>query len=143
MNQRFPLFFPELRPFFLEGQEIFRLSGPVNFVHTRTIVDPRYGGKVTGKVGNTTVGLLFANDEAPGNLDDTTDRAYGKTANVVIGRLRYDLYAESHVGLILTDREFLGGYSRLGGADGNFRLNNATSVGFRAVTSQNLSLIHI
>ncbi len=137
VNQRFPLFFSELRPFFLEGQEIFRLSGPVNFVHTRTIVDPRYGGKVTGKVGNTTVGLLFANDEAPGNLDDTTDRAYGKTANVVIGRLRYDLYAESHVGLILTDREFLGGYSRLGGADGNFRLNNATSVGFRAVTSQN------
>ena len=137
VNQRFPLFFSELRPFFLEGQEIFRLSGPVNFVHTRTILDPRYGGKVTGKVGNTTVGLLFANDEAPGNLDDVGDRAYGKTANVVIGRVRYDLYAESHLGLILTDREFLNGYSRLGGADGNFRLTNATSVGFRAVTSQN------
>ena len=137
VNQRFPLFFSELRPFFLEGQEIFRLSGPVNFVHTRTILDPRYGGKVTGKIGNTTVGLLFANDEAPGNLDDVADRAYGKTANVVIGRVRYDLYAESHLGLILTDREFLNGYSRLGGADGNFRLTDATSVGFRAVTSQN------
>ena len=137
VNQRFPLFFSELRPFFLEGQEIFRLTGPVNFVHTRTIVDPRYGGKVTGKVGNTTVGLLFANDEAPGHLDDATDRAYGKTANVVIGRVRYDLYAESHIGLILTDREFLDGYSRLGGVDGNFRLSDAASFGFRAITTQN------
>ena len=53
VNQRFPLFFPELRPFFLEGQEIFNLPGPINLVHTRTIVDPRFGGKVTGKVGES------------------------------------------------------------------------------------------
>ncbi len=140
VNQRFPLFYPEMRPFFLEGQEIFNMPGPVNFVHTRTIVDPRYGGKLTGKVGNTTVGVLVANDEAPGNLGDAyrdSDFRYGKTADVVIGRVRYDLYAESHIGAIVTDREFLGGYSRLGGLDGNFRLNDATSVGFRAITSQN------
>ena len=139
VNQRFPLFYPELRPFFLEGQEIFNMPGPVNFVHTRTIVDPRYGGKVTGKVGNTTLGVLYANDEAPGNLDDPTARAYGygQTANVVIGRVRYDLYAESHIGAIVTDREFVDGFSRLGGLDGNFRLNDATSIGFRAITTQN------
>ena len=137
VNQRFPVFYPEMRPFFLEGQEIFNMPGPVNFVHTRTIVDPRYGGKLTGKVGNTTMGVLYANDEAPGNLDDAGDFRYGKTADVLIGRVRYDLYAESHLGAIVTDREFLGGYSRLGGLDGNFRLNDATSVGFRAITSQN------
>ena len=140
VNQRFPLFYPEMRPFFLEGQEIFNMPGPVNFVHTRTIVDPRYGGKLTGKVGNTTMGVLVANDEAPGNLGDAfrdNDFRYGKTADVVIGRVRYDLYAESHIGAIVTDREFLGGYSRLGGLDGNFRLNDATSIGFRAITSQN------
>ena len=137
VNQRFPLFFSELRPFFLEGQEIFSLPGPVNFVHTRAIVDPRYGSKVTGKVGKTTLGLLFANDEAPGNLDDATDPAYGKTANVLIARARYDLYSESHIGAILTDREFLDTHSRLAGVDGNFRLSNTTSIGFRAITSQN------
>ena len=140
VNQRFPLFYPEMRPFFLEGQEIFNMPGPVNFVHTRTIVDPRYGGKLTGKVGNTTMGVLVANDEAPGNLGDAyrdSDFRYGKTADVVIGRVRYDLYAESHIGAIVTDREFLGGYSRLGGLDGNFRLSDATSIGFRAITSQN------
>ena len=140
VNQRFPLFFSELRPFFLEGQEIFSLPGPVNFVHTRTIVDPRYGGKVTGKVGKTTLGVLFANDEAPGNLDDTADPAYGKSANVLIARARYDLYSESHIGAILTDREFLDSYSRLGGIDGNFRLSDTTSIGFRAITTQNRGL---
>ena len=137
VNQRFPLFFSELRPFFLEGQEIFSLSAPVNLVHTRTIVDPRYGGKVTGKVGDMTVGFLVANDEAPGKLDDVTDPAYGQTANVMIGRVRYDLYAESHIGIIATDREFSNAYSRVGGVDGNFRLSDATSVGFQAVTSSN------
>ena len=140
VNQRFPLFFSELRPFFLEGQEIFSLPGPVNFVHTRTIVDPRYGGKVTGKVGKTTVGVLVANDEAPGNLDDVSDPAFEKTANVLIGRVRYDLYSESHLGAIVTDREFLDSYSRLVGADGNFRLSDTTSIGFRAITTQNRNL---
>ena len=66
VNQRYPLFFPELRPFFLEGQEVFTLPGQINLLHTRTIVDPRYGAKLTGKVGNTTLGILVANDEAPG-----------------------------------------------------------------------------
>ena len=140
VNQRFPLFFPELRPFFLEGQEIFSLPGPVNFVHTRTIVDPRYGAKLTGKVGKTTLGVLVANDEAPGNLDDVADAAYGKTANVLIGRVRYDLYSESHIGAIVTNREFFDRYSRLVGADGNLRLSDTTSIGFRAITTQNRDL---
>ena len=51
VNQRYPIFFPELRPFFLEGQEIFNVPGPVNFTHTRTIVDPRVGAKLSGKMG--------------------------------------------------------------------------------------------
>ena len=58
VNQRFPLFYSELRPFFLEGQEIFESPGPVTFIHTRTIVDPRFGAKLTGKVGKTMVGLV-------------------------------------------------------------------------------------
>ena len=128
VNQRFPLFFPELRPFFLEGQEIFQTRGPANLLHTRTIVDPRYGGKITGKVGKTTVGLLFANDEAPGKVDDPTDPAFGQTAQFLVGRVRYDLYAESYIGAIVTDREFLDQYSRVGGVDANFRLGRTQTV---------------
>jgi len=129
-NQRFPLFFPELRPFFLEGQEIFTVPGQVNLLHTRTIVDPRYGAKLTGKVGNTTLGALVANDEAPGKVNDLTDPAFGKTSQIFVGRARYDLYAESSVGLIATDRQFLNGYSRVIGADARFRLGRTSALTF-------------
>ena len=136
VNQRFPLFFSELRPFFLEGQEIFQTRGPATLVHTRTIIDPRYGGKVTGKVGNTTIGVLFANDEAPGKVDDPVDTAFGKTAQFLIGRVRYDLYAESYIGAIVTDREFLDQYSRVGGVDANFRLGRSQSLSMSLFQSQ-------
>ena len=140
VNQRFPLFFSELRPFFLEGQEVFDIQGPVTLIHTRTIVDPRYGAKITGKVGKTTLGLLVADDEAPGKLDDRSDPLFGKNATTVAGRVRYDLYSESHLGAIFTDREFLGSYSRMAGVDGRFQVNPTTSADFMAITSQNLDV---
>ena len=135
VNQRFALFFPELRPFFLEGAEIFQLQpAPFTAVHTRTIVDPLYGTKLTGKTGNTTLGVLYTNDEAPGNIEDPEDpAAFGKSSQTFVGRVRYDLYSESFVGAIVTDREFLDGSSRLLGVDSNFRIGNTHSLGVRAV----------
>ena len=133
INQRFALFYPELRPFFLEGAEIFNIRAPITAVHTRTIVDPAYGAKLTGKVGRTTLGVMYANDAAPGNVDDAADPAYGQAAHTFVGRARYDLYAESHIGAILTDRELLDGYSRLAGVDSNFRLGDTHAVAFRAM----------
>jgi hypothetical protein len=120
VNQRFPISYPELRPFFLEGQEIFRIPGPIAFIHTRTIVDPQFGAKLSGKIGKTTLGVLAANDEAPGKVDDRNDRAFGKTAQFVVGRARYDLYRESTTSVIFTNREFLDQYSRALGFDGEF-----------------------
>ena len=140
VNQRFPLFYPELRPFFLEGQEIFQVPGQVNLVHTRTIVDPRQGAKLTGKAGNTTVGVLVANDEAPGLVEGVHPDLQGRTAQVAIARARYDLYAESYLGVIATDREFGDGYSRVGGVDGRFRLGRTSSVSFQAAASQHRNL---
>ena len=139
VNQRFPLFYPELRPFFLEGQEIFQVPGQVNLVHTRTIVDPRQGAKLTGKVGDTTVGVLVANDEAPGLVEGVAPGLQGRTAQVAIARARYDLYAESYLGVIATDREFGDGYSRVGGVDGRFRLGRTSSVSFQAAASEHLN----
>ncbi len=133
INQRFALFYPELRPFFLEGAEIFDIRAPITTVHTRTIVDPAYGAKLTGKVGRTTLGLLYANDAEPGNVDDRADPAFGEAAHTFVGRARYDLYAESHVGAVFTDRELHGGYSRLAGVDSNFRLGDTHAVAFRAM----------
>ena len=139
-NQRYPLFFPELRPFFLEGQEIFDTPGFTNLVHTKTIVDPQIGGKLTGKAGNTTLGVLVANDEAPGKFDDPDAHGFGQTAQFLIGRARYDLYAESYVGAIMTDREFLDSYSRVAGVDGRFRMGQTHSAEFLAVGSSNRDL---
>ena len=136
VNERFAVFYPELRPFFLEGAEIFSIPGPVNAVHTRTIVDPLYGAKLTGKVGRTTVGVLYANDEAPGNADDASAAALGQAADVFVGRVRYDLYAESHIGAIVTSRDFLDSHSRLAGIDSNFRLGSTHSFAFRAMGTQ-------
>ena len=133
VNQRFPTFYPELRPFFVEGAEIFNFSGPVTLVHTRTMVDPDYGAKLTGKVGSLSIGVLAANDRAPGKVEDELDPAFDQRANTFISRARYDLYTESNIGAIFTDREFLDGYSRLIGADSNFRLNRTTSVSARAL----------
>jgi hypothetical protein len=92
-------------------------------IHTRTIVDPAYGGKLTGKVGRTTLGVLAANDEAPGRIVGVGESGFEQSASVFLGRVRYDLYPESYIGAVLTDREFLDGYSRLGGLDAQFRLD--------------------
>ena len=139
-NQRFPLFFPELRPFFLEGQEIFRTPGRTTLLHTKTIVDPQVGGKLTGKVGNTTLGVLLANDAAPGKLDDPQEYGFGRTAQFVVGRARYDMYSESYVGALVTDREFLDSFSRVAAVDGRFRIGQTHSAAFLAATSANREL---
>jgi hypothetical protein len=140
VNQRFALFYRELRPFFLEGAEIFNVFGPINFVHTRTIRDPDWGAKITGKVGRTSVGFLAANDAAAGSVAGLAGPAGDAAANVVIGRARYDLYAESHIGAMVTNRDFLGGYSRMALADGAFRLGRTQSIGFAAVQADNRDL---
>ena len=139
-NQRFDLFFPELRPFFLEGAEIFSLGGPVTMVHTRTIVDPMYGAKLTGKAGSTTVGVMYANDEAAGAIEDPLGPAAGGSAQTFVGRVRYDLYSESHIGAIFTDREFLDSHSRAGGLDSNFRLGDTHALTVRALGTQHRDL---
>ena len=134
-NQRFALFFPEQRPFFLEGQEIFVTATPLSLLHTRTIVDPRFGGKITGKVGDTTLGVMLADDEAAGRLDDPNDPRFGTTAQTFVGRARYDFYSESYLGAIMTAREFGQDHSRVAGVDGRFRLGQTHRVSFLAVGS--------
>ena len=135
-NQRFALFYPEQRPFFLEGQEIFQTATPMTLVHTRTIVDPRFGGKLTGKVGQATLGFVVADDEAAGRLDDAAHPQYGTTAQTVLGRARYDFYAESYLGAIMTAREFGADHNRVAGIDGRFRLGRTHRVSFLAAGSE-------
>src|SRR5215218_3273821 len=64
VNNQFAIFFPEKRPFFLEGADLF--DTPISAVYTRTITDPRWGVRDTGKLGGTTYTFLLTEDEGGG-----------------------------------------------------------------------------
>ena len=104
LNQRFALFFPERRQFFLEGIELF--STPNQLVYTRTVNDPRVGVKLTGKTGGTTFAYLGAVDEQP-----------GPDAVVNVARARRDFGGNSFLGLTATDRTIDGAFNRLVSTD--------------------------
>jgi uncharacterized protein DUF5916/cellulose/xylan binding protein with CBM9 domain len=109
VNERFALFYPEKRPFFLEGIELF--STPNQLVYTRRIVDPLAGGKISGKIGPFGLAHLTAVDE---NVDGTD-----KEALFNVTRLRRDFGSNSVAGVTFTDRSVLdsGDYNRVGAAD--------------------------
>jgi hypothetical protein len=103
-NERFALFIPEKRPFFLEGIELF--NTPNQLVYTRRVVSPSVGAKLTGKVGRFNMAWLAALDDRPG--DD---------ALFNISRLRTDLGGNSFAGVTLTDRRLEGHSNTVVAAD--------------------------
>jgi len=108
VNERFALFYPEKRPFFLEGLEQF--DTPNRLIYTRQIVQPVAGAKLTGKLGGTAVAYL-------GAVDDHTQSSTGSNPVYNLLRLRRDLGASSTGGLVYTDRIDGGDYNRVLGAD--------------------------
>jgi hypothetical protein len=108
VNERFALFFPEKRPFFLEGLEQF--DTPNTLIYMRRVQAPLAGVKLTGKTGRTAIAYLAA-------VDDDDLYAGGKNPVYNLLRLRRDLGQASHVGLAYTD--FIDGadYNRVLGLD--------------------------
>ncbi|MDQ3801166.1 MAG: carbohydrate binding family 9 domain-containing protein, partial [Acidobacteriota bacterium] len=142
-NQRFPIFFPEKRPFFLERIDIFQ-SG-LNVVNTRAIVDPDIAAKLTGRRGRNTFGLLYASDNAPGNYskDEREDlllcqrrrlanpdlnivceieRFVDKNADIGVLRVKRDIGRQHNLGIFATTYNFIDRHNHTGGFDGRFRL---------------------
>lgn len=133
VNQRYPLYYSEKRPFFLEGKDYF--DTPMELLYTRTISNPLWGTKLTGKFGKTTLGFLSAYDEGPANFNipfleaKTDDEIYIAERGLVnILRMKYDLFPESHVGFLLTDKEMgqdwgdiTGNSNRVAAIDGHFK----------------------
>jgi len=122
VNQRFEVFFPEKRPFFLENAQYFET--PMNLVFTRRIADPQYGGRLTGKYGPYTIGLLAANDEAPGKLAFPNSSFSGDNAYFGIARFSRDIFSQSSIGALFTTRHFENSTNTVGGADFRLRLND-------------------
>jgi hypothetical protein len=119
VDQRYPVYFPELRPFFLENANYF--STPIMLLYTRNIVRPDFGGRVTGKLGNTNFGVLAVDDREPGESVPLTDPLFGKKAFFYAARAAQDFGKNLTVGVMYTDEEFGGGFNRIGGFDFTWR----------------------
>jgi|CXWL01.1.fsa_nt_gi hypothetical protein len=138
INNTFALFFPERRPFFLEGADFF--TTPISTVFTRNVANPSWGAKAVGKSGRNAFGVFVAQDDVtqvllPGTFSSDATSLDEKSVDSVL-RYRRDIGAGSAVGLILTDREG-GGYSnRVGGFDGLLRINEQSTFRFQALGSQ-------
>lgn len=142
-NQRFPIFFPEKRPFFLEGIDIFQT--PITAVHTRAIIDPDLAVKVSGKKGRNTFGVMVASDNGPGTFvgDDRLNPGFlqflDKNAHIGVLRLKRDVGKENSLGMIATTYNFIRKHNDVLGVDGRFRLNKQTTYTFQVLgtTSRN------
>lgn len=150
-NQRFPIFFAEKRPFFLERIDMFQ-SG-LNIVNTRAIVDPDIAVKLTGRRGKNTFGLIYASDNNPGNLtkDEREDllicqqtltnpgdfcsaeRFADKNADIGVLRFRRDIGSQNNLGLFATTYNFVDQHNHTAGIDGRFRLSPKTVTEFQVV----------
>ena len=138
VNNRFALFFPERRPFFLEGADFF--STPLDVVFTRTVADPSWGAKLSGKQGRHAVGLFVARDEVtnllfPGATGSDATSLDLETTDAVV-RYRRDLADSSALGVLLTSREGAGYSNRVAGIDGLWRPSESDSIRFQSLVSR-------
>jgi hypothetical protein len=124
-NQRFALFFPEKRPFFLEGVDLF--STPIQAVYTRTITAPIAGARFTGKAGGVRYTALVAEDEGGGSVvvPGPTSSSLAPAdfeSTVFVARARRDI-GLSFVSVLATDREHRGdaAHNRVAGPDFQWR----------------------
>jgi hypothetical protein len=123
INQRFPIFYSEKRPFFMEGMGLFNIAGTGGdgnmrtAVHTRRIINPSWGSKVTGTAGKLTFGLLNASDESPQDVGDRGDAIAGRNKLFTIGRATYSLGQSNYLGAIAVDTEHAGRHNRVVGSD--------------------------
>lgn len=124
---RFALFYPEKRPFFVEGSDQFNV--PNTLVYTRQIVHPTEAAKVTGKIGGTDLALLSAVD------DPQVSRTPGADPVATILRVRRDFAGQSTAGVLVSDREEGAQFNRLAGGDVRFVFGQLYFAQFQAVSS--------
>lgn len=150
-NQRFPIFFQEKRPFFLEGADIFQT--PLAIYHSRSIVDPDLAVKLTGKTGKNSFGFMIASDKAPGNYseDERTRNAQclergfprpgsdcnineflDKNALFGVFRVKRDFGKENNIGFFATYRGFPEQKNLLASVDGRVKFTPKLTSVFQA-----------
>jgi hypothetical protein len=127
-NERFAIFYPEKRPFFLERVEL--LNTPISAVYTRSITSPRFGGRSTANFGRDSYTILIAQDRGGGSTiipsalgSDFADQDFDDT--VFVGRWRHDVGKNSFFSFLATTREIEGGaHNRVLGPDFQWKPND-------------------
>ena len=145
VNNTFALFYPEKRPFFIEGNDIFK--SPMRIVYTRSINNPLFAFKLSGKIGRTDVGYTVAYDQNSPFIVPFQEYSdfisSGRTSLSNILRLKQAIGSnDSYIGMIYTDRQVnkdskqvfdVDGYNRVFGFDGNFRFLDNYSITFQSL----------
>jgi len=137
VNTQFALFYPEKRPFFLEGADTY--NSPIDAVYTRTVVDPSWGVKLSGKHGRNALGVYATQDTTttlllPGAEESELDGLDQGNTNGVL-RWRRDVGANSSFGALVTARTGEGYHNGVVGVDGLIRLGDADWIEYQALAS--------
>lgn len=137
VNNRFALFFPEKRPFFLEGADYFKT--PLDAVFTRTVSDPEVGLKLTGKRRDHTFGFFLAEDAEtnllfPGAFDSDSE-TLDVSNTALVGRYNYGFANTSSLGILVTARDGEGYNNIVGGLDGRWKISDQHSIEFQYLSS--------
>lgn len=129
VNRRYPIFYSEKRPFFMESKEVMDFSIINNGmmlapVHTRLIIDPGWAGKLSGSSGKMNFALLAANDRSAGRAwDQGVNPDQGKSALFGIFRAKYNIGSDNSLGMLYTGRYFAGQQNNVLGLDLKYRLS--------------------
>ena len=143
VNNNFALSYPERRPFFNEGSDLFSAGGHqwqpnIKPVYTRSINDPSLAMKVLGRIGKTDFGMISALDEESGIVvpfeNGSEIVAPGKSLVNVL-RLKHSLDNSSYIGGVITDRRYETGSGTNIGADGIYYFNQNMFINWQAFAS--------
>jgi len=138
VNRRFAIYYPEKRPFFLEGADFFRT--PIEAVFTRTVFDPLWGLKLTGKQGRNAFGFFVIQDRynnllLPSNQQSISTSLEKDVFGSVL-RYRRDVGKGSTLGFLYTGRIGDDYYNHAAGLDGFIRFSKTKSITFQYLRSQ-------
>ena len=131
INQRFAVFFPEKRPFFIENAGFF--ATPINLFFSRQIADPQFGARMTGKAGQWTLGALVIDDRQPGR--GFTNGPYNTRAVDGVVRVTREFGNQSYVGAFLSSRDFADTSNRIASLDARLKFLKNWVVDFQATHS--------
>ncbi len=138
VNQRFEVFFPEKRPFFVENSGYFQT--PETLFFSRRIADPQIGVRLTGKVGRWAIAGLAMDDRAPGKRVSEDDQSRGDRAAIGVIRVQREIGKESSIGVIATSRDFASSSNRVLAMDTRIKLGRNWVFQGQAIASETRDL---